>query len=194
MQSWWRAAIVGGVLLAILSAVVVPGLMSSQRASNERAASTTLKTLSAAEADFRANDRDANGVNDFWTGDVSGLYSLKVKDRELRLLERAVAEADSCPIRGLCWPYRPKQGYFFTAMEADDSENGVSYFQNTGGNRPMGDVHNLERFAFCAFAESRGRGTYSFIMNQNNTVYRSRRGGHVTRWPDDPKLMKIWAG
>jgi hypothetical protein len=194
MQSWWRAAIIGGVLLAILSAIVVPGLLASRRASNERTASFTLKTLSTAEADFRANDRDANGVNDFWTGDVSGLYSLKVNGKELRLLERALAEADSCPIHGLSWPYRPKQGYYFAALEADDSMNGVSYFQNTGGNRPMGDVHNLERFGFCAFPESQSSGKYSFIVNENNTIFRSSRGGHVTRWPDDPRLKSYWSG
>jgi len=54
-----------GVLIA---AIAIPGLISSRRASNERIASTTLKTFTSAEADFRANDRDMNHVNDFWTG------------------------------------------------------------------------------------------------------------------------------
>jgi hypothetical protein len=194
MKSWWRATIVGGVTFAVFSAVAIPSLVSSQRASNERAASTALKTLSSAEADFRSNDRDANGVNDFWTGDVSGLYSLKIRNQELRLIERAVAEADACPIRGLCWPYRPRGGYFFAALEADDSQDGVSYFQNTGGNRPMGDVHNLHKFGFCAFPESRGSGTFSFIVNENNTIFRMRGGAHVTRWPDDSQLKSYWSG
>src|SRR5437762_1996555 len=143
MQSWWRAAIVFGVVGIVVSAVAIPGFLSSRRASNERSASTALKTLSSAEADFRANDRDANGMNDFWTGDISCLYSLTINGRELRLIERSIAEADTCPIRGLCWPYRPREGYFYAALEADDSVKGTSdehYFQDTGGNRPMGDV------------------------------------------------------
>src|SRR5438046_7800341 len=63
-------------IIAIIAAIAIPGLLSSQRASNERSASTSLKTLSTAEADFRANDRDWNHVNDFWTFNVCGLYSL----------------------------------------------------------------------------------------------------------------------
>src|SRR5579862_1744833 len=91
-------------IIAIIAAIAIPGLLSSQRASNERNASTTLKTLTSAEADFRANDRDWNQVNDFWTGDVKGLYTMtsaRVRgargDREdppIRLIELSVAAAD----------------------------------------------------------------------------------------------------
>jgi type II secretory pathway pseudopilin PulG len=184
--------VICGVIPLLLAAIVIPGLLSSRRASNEREASTALKTLSAAEADFRANDRDANGVNDFWTGDVSGLYSLQVKGSELRLIERAVAEADSGPIRGLCWPRRPRQGYFYQAMEADDSAKGETYFQDTGGKRKMGDVHHLNKFGFCTYPESDGTGKFSFIVNENNTIFRVENAGHITRWPDDT-LLKSWS-
>src|SRR6187455_327077 len=63
-------------IIAIIAAIAIPGLLSSQRASNERNASTSLKTLSSAEADFRSNDRDWNHVNDFWTANVAGLYTM----------------------------------------------------------------------------------------------------------------------
>src|SRR5258706_15614178 len=63
-------------IIAVIAAIAIPGLLSSQRASNERNASTTLKTLTSAEADFRANDRDGNKGADFWTGDVKGLYTM----------------------------------------------------------------------------------------------------------------------
>ena len=43
---------------------------------NERCASDSLKTLTAPEPDFRANDRDWCHVNDFWAGDVTGLYTM----------------------------------------------------------------------------------------------------------------------
>jgi glycine cleavage system regulatory protein len=35
-----------------------------------------LKSLASAESDFRANDRDWNHINDFWTGDVKQLYDM----------------------------------------------------------------------------------------------------------------------
>jgi hypothetical protein len=45
-------------------------------ASNERPASTMLKSLSSAGADFRANDLDGNHVKDFWTG-TCGIMSVQ---------------------------------------------------------------------------------------------------------------------
>lgn len=189
----WVHLVLGLGLVLVVTAVVVPGLMSSRRAANEREASTRLKMLSTAEADFRANDRDANGVHDFWTGDVSGLYSLQVKGAEIRLIERSVAEADSAPIRGLTWPYQPRRGYFYQAMEADDSAGGETYFQDTGGTRKMGDVHHLTKFGFVACPASESGGKDTFILNENNTVFRHANVGHVTRWPDDNDLKRTFA-
>jgi hypothetical protein len=194
MKSWWRAAIFAGVVGIIVSAIAIPGLLASQRASNERNASTALKTLTSAEADFRANDRDRNGVNDFWTGDVSGLYSLTIDGKELRLIERSIAEADSCPIQGLCWPRPARAGYFYAALEADDSiqEGDNTYFQDTGGNRRMGDVHHLSRFGFCATPEHPRSGKYTFVVNENNTIFRvDTNARRITRWADDT-LLKVW--
>src|SRR5215470_5957140 len=92
-------------IIAIIAAIAIPGLLSSQRASNERNASTTLKTLTSAEADFRANDRDWNHVNDFWTADVKGLYTMTsagargaagdAADPPIRLIELIAAAADA---------------------------------------------------------------------------------------------------
>src|SRR6188472_3044327 len=64
------------VIIAIIAAIAIPGLISSQRSSYERNAATSLKTVMVAEHDFRANDREGNRVNDFWTGDLKGLYTL----------------------------------------------------------------------------------------------------------------------
>src|SRR5207245_7727863 len=50
-------------IIAIIAAIAIPGLLSSQRASNERSASTSLKTLTTAEADFKANNREWNNVH-----------------------------------------------------------------------------------------------------------------------------------
>jgi len=44
---------------------------------NERCATASLKTLTAAEADFRGCNGDADCVGGFWTADVRGLYAPK---------------------------------------------------------------------------------------------------------------------
>src|SRR5499426_4212981 len=63
-------------IIAVIAAIAIPGLLAAQRSSNERNASTSLKTVTTAESDFRSNDRDGNRVNDFWTADVWALYGL----------------------------------------------------------------------------------------------------------------------
>src|SRR5712671_4146864 len=92
-------------IIAIIAAIAIPGLLSSQRASNERNASTSLKTLTSAQADFRANDRDGNKVNDFWTANVAGLYTMtsaavignsnSSTDPAIKLIELSIASADA---------------------------------------------------------------------------------------------------
>ncbi|HEV3027042.1 MAG TPA: DUF2950 family protein, partial [Planctomycetota bacterium] len=178
------------------AAIALPGLLSSQRASNERTASTTIKTLTAAEADFRANDRDHNGVNDFWTGDVSGLYSLTVDGHELQLIPREVAEADAAPIKPLVPVPVPYQGYLFRALERDAaiSDAGeAEYRKDTGGNPPMGKVHNTSKFGFIAYPVRFGEtGKYSFMVNENNTVFRRPEDGtNIRDFPSDEDLMGL---
>src|SRR5881394_4123001 len=96
-------------IIAIIAAIAIPGLLAAQRAANERSASTSLKTLSSAEADFRANDRDWNHVNDFWTANVAGLYTMtssavtgatanSTTDPSIKLIELSVASADTDPL------------------------------------------------------------------------------------------------
>src|SRR5215470_12680160 len=79
-------------IIAIIAAIAIPGLLASQRASNERNASASMKTLATANADFRSNDRDGNHVNDFWVYDVAGFYTIyppgaSSTDASLKLIE-----------------------------------------------------------------------------------------------------------
>jgi hypothetical protein len=193
--------IIGGILL--IAALAIPPLVSSQRAAHEREASTALKALSAAEADFRTNDRDKNGVNDFWTADVKGLYTLTpaevpgARDSSIKLIELSVAAADAdgvfVPAGGENAPLsaftrsKAKAGYWFLALLSDRSvgdSKEATYALDTGGKPPMGSVHHPSRFGFAAFADSTKEGKYIFIINENNTIFRqdlpnARRGTAV---------------
>jgi hypothetical protein len=161
---------------------------------NEKAASAGLKTLSSAEADFRANDRDWNHVNDFWTGDVAGLYYVKSNEegneKEVHLIDPAIAEADVRPLKALVSSPVPYHGYYFIALDEDDAFAGSSerfYKEDTGGTPAMGKVHNPSKFGFCAYPANYGvTGRYTFIVNETNTVFRSDNGGQpVTHFPND---------
>jgi type II secretory pathway pseudopilin PulG len=174
-------------ILLIVAAIAVPGLISSQRASNERNASTTLKGLVSAEAEFRANDRDRNGVNDFWTADVKGLFTMTpagTSNIPLQLIPRELAAADgddtfypaggeNLPLSQFAAPETMRR-YWFMALLRDMTVKGtpeVDYRVDTKGTPRMGAVHNPSKFGFVAFPDSPSSGKYAFIVNENNTIF-----------------------
>ena len=173
--------IVGIVLVVILAALIVPGLMSSQRASNERSAAAMLKTLTSAESDFRANDRDGNGVQDFWTKDVAGLYHLVPPgtSEPIRLISKDLSNAD---------PTRPgakaMPGYWFEAMDKD--QDGLDYRQGSGKDR------NPTRLGFFARPEDRSTGRNVFYINEGNTIFKEPLEAPLRRqwFPVDPKVTQ----
>jgi type II secretory pathway pseudopilin PulG len=218
--------IILGIVL-VICAIAIPGFLSSHRAQNERNASTSLKTLSSAEADFRANDRDWNHVNDFWTGDVKGLYTMtsaaekgagtSPKDPPIKLIELSVALADAdqnfIPAGGenmlLPQPSTAKAGYWYAALILDltlkDTEE-ATYKRDTGGTPSMGKCHNTSKFGFSAVPDGSSSGKFVFVVNENNTIFRSavttpaRLGSAVPpglenidrmylNWPDDEILL-----
>src|SRR5205814_3067023 len=122
----WIGCTVVVLVLIVAALIAIPGLLSSGRSSNEMNARHSMKTLSSAEADFRANDRDGNHVNDFWTGDVSGLNYVKPVEggAEVRLIDVDVANADSRPIHPLPSGSGPRKGYRYQALDRDDSVEG----------------------------------------------------------------------
>jgi type II secretory pathway pseudopilin PulG len=223
-------------IIAIIAAIAIPGLLSSQRASNERNASTSLKTLASAEADFRSNDRDWNHVNDFWTANVSGLYTMtscaipgaaanSTIDPSIKLIELSVASADGdgTPVtagneNGSLTNFAvpsSKAGYWYQALVLDLTLTGTietTYALDTTGSLAMGSVHNTSKFGFCSYPDSQSSGKYVFIVNENNTIFRSATTGAVRgstsnppgplsagtgsiyqNWPDDTTLKSFWS-
>jgi hypothetical protein len=195
----WKAELAGLVTYVGLSGAA---------ASNERNGSTTLKTFASAQADFRANDRDGNKIQDFWTGDVAGLYLLKSADGEMiKLIEISAAAADAKPLaKGAAGGRHPglegvavaapKAGYFFQAMTHDKSSGTAEgYATNTAGQPDLGPVHNHSRFGICAFPADYGAsGTRTFIINEGNTIFwKDTQGEPVLEWPSDQELKDGWA-
>jgi hypothetical protein len=155
-------------------------LNPGRRVSNERNAATTLKTLASAQADFRANDRDQDGVNHFWRGDVAGLYALSPGGGlPIKLIQLDVAASDDSPriarLPGRSW--RPFSGYRIRAIRhADEDPKAL----------------DPNRFAFCAYPVSPGAGKYVFIIDENNSIFRSAGcpPGGILVFPRDKELRK----
>lgn len=193
----WTQATVFFVGMIVSAGWLLNLATSGNRVSPERLVASNLKEIATAEADFRGNDRDGNKINDFWTGDVAGLYLIRNADPLLppgpiKQIPLKVAEADAAPIPpggagGLISPLpegfhprQPREGYFFQAMTEDSEER----LQQVTDEK-SGPVHHTSKFAFCAFPEKPGRVT--FIVNEDNTVWKKdTQGKPVTRWPKDP--------
>ena len=184
------------VVVAPIVSVAIVLVSSSRRAEQERCASTSLKTISSAEADFRSNDRDWNHVNDFWTGDVKGLYTMtsaavrgavagNPRDPSIQLIDFSVAAGDAdgtfIPAGGENLPLNAfgppavKSGYWYAALLLDLTLSGTreaTYRLDTEGTPAMGPCHNTSKFGFVAFPDSSVAGKYVFRMNENNTIFR----------------------
>lgn len=197
----WKAEL-GSLLTGVYGDV-----QTGQLASNERNGATTLRTFCSAEADFRANDRDGNLVNDFWTADVAGLYTCKdQKGQPVKLIELSAALADAAPLEkgaaGGKVPAlsdfgvpAPKAGYWFRAMEkTNDVQPGELLRVDTGGEPRMGKVHNTSRFGYCAYpAEYGATGVQTFIVSESNTIFwKDTQGEPVLEWPTNAELQAEW--
>jgi len=183
------------VAVSVMLAIFLPVRWNVRRVENERYASSRLKTLTQAEADFRSNDRDGNLVNDFWTADVYGLYGLMplaagsggISPRDdvtlaIRLIEPSVAAADGLSRTGDYYNVTfaatvqrgaANHGYVFRAFGSQDDGAGATTLRNdTDGADFHGSVHDRSRFAFMAFPASLGEGRFLYLVNADNTIWK----------------------
>jgi hypothetical protein len=155
----------------------------NQRPSNERWANTYLKMLAGAQGDFRANDRDGDGVNQFWRQDVSGLHFLIGRGgSKLVLIPVDLAGADDRPLGQLPGSVfrRPVHGYRFRAIRHADE-----------------DPRSLDpqRFAYVAYPANPRAGKYMYIIDENNSIRRcpAARPGGILVFPTDDELKQSWS-
>ena len=136
------AILVGIVVLLALAGIayfawLIPKRRAERRVQNERSAAAFLKTICSAQWEYRANDRDRNGIDDFWTGDVAGLF-------RLGLIQREVADADANPLFPLLTGPISFHGYYVAALQFDDSVTPPEdYRQDT--DKKSGKVHHPEK-------------------------------------------------
>jgi prepilin-type N-terminal cleavage/methylation domain-containing protein len=184
-------------IIAVIAAIAIPGLLAAQRSSNERNASTSLKTITTAQADFRSNDRDGNRAMDFWTADVYALYGMigitgasttipadsTSAANVIKLLEPSLAGADGMTQQALYGNVdftnsivngTVKAGYAFRALGFEDSGAGPTDLttDTDGAGQFYGDCHDADRFAFIAFPISLNSGKLMFVVNEDNTIWK----------------------
>jgi prepilin-type N-terminal cleavage/methylation domain-containing protein len=183
-------------IIGIIASIAIPGMLSSQRAANERNAASSLKVISSGQADFRGNDRDGNKINDFWTRDVSGLYGVcpDGSSEMIKLIDMLVAAADSNPGepgatppaggtetgQGFYCIKAPKAGYWFRPLQND--EDGSTYQTDTGGGVWAGNpFFHLSKFSCEGYPDSRSAGRLYFILNEGNSLFKRTVAANYAR-------------
>ena len=89
------------------------------------------------------------------------------------------AGGENCNLSTFAIP-SAKAGYWYQALQFDNNFSGIaegSYWQDTGGILVMGTCHNTSKFGFSAFPDSQSAGKYVFMVNENNTIFRSATTG-----------------
>ena len=177
-------------LVAIGAAVAIPRMAGGGgggQQNNEALAEFNLQIIKIAEESFKTADSDANGVADYWTRDVAGLFALKDKSGQpIMLLDAATAGADPEGAARYGLPVVPKNGYFFKMMVGD--ADGEAYQKDDGKT-------NKTRFGVVAWPAVPGAtGRVTFIVNEAGKVWKKdTQGQPVDRWPGKDPATEGWA-
>jgi prepilin-type N-terminal cleavage/methylation domain-containing protein len=190
-------------IIAVIAAIAIPGLLAAQRAANERAAAASAKCIATAQADFRSNDRNNDRAQNFWTGDIYGLFALCpstnganvpagadiAPERMIKLIEPALASADgnvsgNTPgeetVANAVGSLAPKSSYIVRAFGTYAQGAGTSPYGVAGGIAAWGANYNFGKFAVMAFPASYGSGHQIFIMDETLTMFRADPGNAYT--------------
>ena len=168
-------------IIAIIAAIAIPGILSASRAANERNASGSLKTIVSAQLIFKGSDTDNNGLNDFWTADIKGLYFIAAGTptaTPVRMIEVSLAQADANPDPQSDYtnpaagtlPSTPKAGYWYLTLTNYEQPKGTT--NNAYGRR------NPDRFGYITVSSAYpSSGRLVFILSENWNMFKRDPGG-----------------
>jgi prepilin-type N-terminal cleavage/methylation domain-containing protein len=187
-------------VIAVLAALAVPTILASIRAANERNASGSLKQVSAVQVNLKSSDLDQDGVNNFWTADVAGLYYLQPETgtiydvpvktsggapyqwtglvpafgpSSIKLIELSVALADADTVG----PYDGGSISHAASPKAGYWFQTLWNYEATPNSTTPYGTRDVDRFGFIAWPDSYGSsGRLAFILSEGMTLYKRDPG------------------
>ncbi|MEK7468257.1 MAG: hypothetical protein AAB074_12660 [Planctomycetota bacterium] len=159
--------ILEGIAAAIYLARPEPLLRRLYRdriAQGEASAPDGLARIAAQQESLRKDDLDGNGVQDYWTEDIAGLYRFQLaRHGRPESMGIDVARADGAEATGA--PPIPRDGYLFRTVVGVDS---------------------LTQFAATAYPRTHGEdGFLTFYIDQRGIVWKRDQGGR----PADHRMV-----
>lgn len=207
-------------IIGSLSAIAFAGFIQIRRMANEKTSGASMRSFLTAEEIFKGSDMDRNGVNDYWTYDITGLIAMTPTGGGKPIFavsDYAIAYADLDPMAAGTYdngnfmhpgPFankQPKAGYWFQSMLLDFS--GIPYAQDTDSTNV--DCHNHTRWGFCSIPSSYGvTGVFIFILSEDASLFKRDFGSStpaipvpaarvpfpdIDQWPDSATLSANWA-
>lgn len=182
------------IVAAIAAVMILPQLIYARQFANEKEAINSLKQIMNAEAQWYQLDPDQNGINDYWTYDVSCLYRMYQEDglKKVAFIRMDLARADSRPAdtnniylfgdfplidiwisseMGVEPAIGHKSGYWFTVLDYPGLDTSIFYNQNKVGTNKL-PACNSTQFGFMAVPDVYGiAGFSSFIVNQEGKIW-----------------------
>jgi len=187
------ASLTAGIgIVGVAAAIAIPTLMRMNGhggggiPNNEMVAEFSLQLLRNAEETFKNSDSDANGVADFWTLDVAGLYAVKDRSGQaVFLIDPATAAADPDGAARYGLAPAPKNGYYYRMMVSD--QDGGIYQKDDGKS-------NKTRYGIVAWPAVPGAtGRFTFITNESGKTWKKDTlGKPVDRWPGKDPAADGW--
>ena len=141
--------------------------------------------VQAAQDNFRRNDGDSNGEEDYWTGDVAGLWRYTSIGSSSQIAALANADPNALPAHGRPGVKEPYFGYWICTMTTDP--DGQPYAQDPDGDGVA--TTNPDRYGFCIYpATYGGKTVITYIFDEHEEVWQKHIGGQPQpTWPDDPE-------
>ena len=165
-------------LIAVLSTLAVPKLLSSRLVANESAAISTLRTLSTAQAQLQASsaiDCDSDGAGEFgYFGELAGAVGLREDDGsqaaqvgaealDPAILATALGFVDGSAVR--------RSGYIFQMFLPD--AGGVGTPEAAGGGMGVSIDPDQAEVFWCCYAwpmDAGSSGNRAFFLNQEGEI------------------------
>ena len=172
-------------IIAIIAAIAIPSLLRSRIAANETSCQSALKQFVSTQSSWRQTDSDRNGVQDYWTRDLAGLYAMTdAAGNAYRYIDVNLAKAD--PIGVINYPAlgapEDKSGYGYFVMIADEAGNPYQTDIDGDGNA----FEHPSKFAYVGVPRVYSTtGVRQYVTNEEGVVYQQDLGTGfpVLAWP-----------
>jgi len=195
-------------IIAIIAAIAIPSILRSRMSANQTSAVGTLDSILKMNAQFRSNDSERNGENDYWVENVFGLHGVQsAGGDEIELVPETVANSDyegvndNITTNGTGFTVStfatgdlaPKSGYYVSMQVGTAGSGGSPCGSNYAGkdvkgNNSDGDytaLTNDNRYSVTAFPELYDNtGTKAYLLNEGGTTFEidAKDGGLNTKF------------